>query len=99
VGDWCGKWLPYYVVLYEGGVMNKFEKASYRAAFDECLSEYPDNFSVEKVLEGIGDNDEISVWQPYEDWSSEEVCKQIASLAMSFRMFAEQHAKNIKGGA
>jgi hypothetical protein len=79
--------------------MNKFEKASYRAAFDECLSEYPEGMSVAKVLEGIGDNDDISVWQPYEDWSSEEVCKQIASLAMSFRMFAEQHAKNIKGGA
>jgi hypothetical protein len=94
VGDWCGKWLPYYVVLYEGGVMNKFEKASYRAAFDECLSEYPEGMSVAKVLEGIGDNDDISVWQPYENWSSEEVCKQIASLAMSFRNFAEQH----KGG-
>ena len=72
--------------------MNKFEDASIHAAFCQVLSEYPDNMTAKKILEGIGENENISVWEPFEDWSDEDVCKQIKDLACAFRAFAI-HAK------
>jgi len=71
---------------------NKFEEASINAALDQVLSEYPDNMTAEKILKGIGENEDINVWEPFEDWSNEDVCKQIKDLACAFRAFAI-HAK------
>jgi hypothetical protein len=69
--------------------MNKFEESSIRFAFGHFLSDYPDDISIDDVLEGIGEKDDIVVWEPFENWSAVEVCKQIHSLAHDFREFAD----------
>tara|TARA_R110000868_G_C10630596_1_gene743147 strand:+ start:185 stop:436 length:252 start_codon:yes stop_codon:yes gene_type:complete len=73
--------------------MSKLEEtlkeASIRAAFGQVLSDWPHEMSVDDVLDGIGHNEDISVWEPFENWDEDEVCKQIFDLAAAFRSFAE----------
>jgi hypothetical protein len=70
----------------------QLEEASIRAAFGQVLSTWPHNWSTTRVLEGIGSDDRVVVWEPFENWPDIEVCKQIHDLAFAFRDFA-QHAQ------
>lgn len=49
-----------------------------RTAISIALSEFPDDWDNEKILEALCENDDsIVVWEPFEYWSGDEVANYI----------------------
>jgi hypothetical protein len=66
-----------------------------RFALCYYLSEFPDKLEYEKVLDLIMDeDDEISVWQPFEDYESSWVVDHIEEMVVTLNcFFAEEFSK------
>jgi len=53
-------------------------------ALGSFLADWPDDTSYEGILELIRDEDDlISVWQPFVDWTSEDVVTLIENMVAS----------------
>ena len=66
-----------------------------RFALCHYLSEFPDKLEYEKVLDLIMDEDEeVSVWQPFEDYSPAKVVEYIEEMVITLNYwFVEEFAK------
>ncbi len=55
-----------------------------RTALSLALSEFPESWTNEQVLEGIHeDNELVVVWEPFENWSKDDIAEHIEVTANS----------------
>lgn len=64
------------------------------------LSDFPDSWHPEKVLDMIGESDDVVVWEPLEYMSGDQVAyeaRNIADSLLKFKAFYEQARFVTKG--
>lgn len=55
-----------------------------RSAIESALSEFPEEWSNEDILDGIHDDHElVVVWEPFENWDKDSVIYHIEKLAQT----------------
>ena len=77
------------------------EELALEHALGHVLSSWPQKWHPETVIERIGNKkykNEISVWEPFEHWSGDDVASEARSIANTLLQFARQ-MQNIKAAS
>jgi hypothetical protein len=71
-------WSAYTVTVDQNVIADR----ATRIAFQWVLSEYPDTWSVDQIIDGLErGSDDVIVCEQFEDWSAESVVNHINELA------------------
>lgn len=71
-------WSAYTYVITDDLIADK----ATRTAFSLVLSEYPEDQTVDYVIDALErGSDEVLVWEPFEDWTTESIVNHINELA------------------